>query len=64
MGADDFIVTTEDKSWLTQHANSLDLIISTVSSLDMPLASYLELLRPYGQFIQVGAPEDLLNDTL
>jgi alcohol dehydrogenase (NADP+) len=38
----------------------LDLIISTVSSADMPLERYLSLLRTNGQFIQVGAPEDRL----
>ncbi|MCJ1311060.1 hypothetical protein MMC25_004730 [Agyrium rufum] len=58
MGADDFIATGEDKEWATHHARSLDLIVSTVSSPDMPLAEYLQLLRPKGTFVQVGAPED------
>jgi alcohol dehydrogenase (NADP+) len=60
MGADEFIATSEDEDWATKNANSLDLIISTVSAPDMPLPGYLQLLRAHGQFIQVGAPEDLL----
>ncbi len=57
--ADSGIVATgEDPDWATHHANSLDLIISTVSSGDMPLEKYLMLLRVKGIFIQVGAPEE------
>lgn len=58
MGADGFIATNDDKEWSTHHARSLDLIVSTVSSPNMPLEEYLTLLRTNGQFIQVGAPED------
>jgi alcohol dehydrogenase (NADP+) len=58
MGADDFIATDEDKDWNKKHRGSLDLIISTVSSPDMPLARYLQLLRFGGTFVQIGAPED------
>jgi len=58
MGADDFIATAEEEDWGTKHAQSLDLIISTVSSPKMPLQQYLQLLRTNGTFIQVGAPED------
>lgn len=60
MGATKFIATDEDKDWATHNANSLDLIISTVSSPKMPLMQYFQLLRTFGQFIQVGAPEDQL----
>lgn len=60
MGATDYIATSEDEKWARNHARSLDLIVSTVSSPDMPLESYLRLLRTGGQFIQVGAPEDKL----
>ncbi|MCJ1467144.1 hypothetical protein MMC07_005766 [Pseudocyphellaria aurata] len=60
MGADDFIATNEDKDWSQHHTRSLDLIINTVSSADMPLESYLNLLRSNGAFIQVGAPEEYL----
>ena len=58
MGADDFIATGEDKDWAHKHARSLDLIINTVSSPDMPFSDYLGLLRTFGQMVQVGAPED------
>lgn len=60
MGADEYIATAEDEKWERKHSRSLDLIISTVSSPDMPLSGYLRLLRTNGQFIQVGAPEDKL----
>ncbi|KAI8940567.1 hypothetical protein NX059_004244 [Plenodomus lindquistii] len=60
MGATDYIATAEDDKWARKHSRSLDLIISTVSSPDMPLESYLRLLRTGGRFIQVGAPEDKL----
>lgn len=60
LGATDYIATSEDEKWARKHARSLDLIISTVSSPDMPLESYLRLLRTNGAFIQVGAPEDKL----
>lgn len=58
MGATGFISTEEDKDWATTHANSLDLLVSTVSSPKMPLMGYLGLLGTGGQFIQLGAPED------
>jgi len=58
MGATDFIATSEDEKWEKKHSRTLDLIISTVSSPDMPFSNYLRLLRTNGQFIQVGAPED------
>ena len=57
MGASGFIATDEEKDWATKYAASLDLIVSTVSSPNMPLAEYLQLLRFRGVFIQVGAPE-------
>lgn len=60
IGADKFIATNDDKDWATHHARSLDLIVSTVSSPNMPLEQYLMLLKTNGQFIQVGAPEDRL----
>lgn len=60
MGADGFIATDTDPDWASTHANSLDLIVSTVSSPKMPLMGYLALLRYKGCFIQVGAPEDAL----
>lgn len=58
MGADEYIATGADASWAKTHANSLDIIISTVSSSDIPLADYLGLLRLDGTFVQVGNPDD------
>lgn len=58
MGATDFIATDEDPGWVKKHRNSLDIIVSTVSSPKMPLQKYLSLLKFNGTFVQVGAPED------
>lgn len=58
LGADSFIATDEEKGWWKKNANTLDLIICTVSSSKMPLQQYLLLLKRGGEFIQVGAPED------
>lgn len=60
LGADDFIATAEDPKWARKHARSLDVIICTVSSPDMPLSAYLRLLKTDGVFVQVGAPEQPL----
>jgi alcohol dehydrogenase (NADP+) len=60
MGATAFIATGEDKNWSRVHTRSLDLIVCTVSSPDMPIEKYLHLLRTNGKFVQVGAPEDRL----
>lgn len=60
MGADEYISTDEDMDWGKTHSNTLDLIISTVSSPKMPLQQYLMLLKYRGEFIQVGAPEDVI----
>ena len=57
LGADGFIATAEEKKWARNYTRTLDLIISTVSSDDMPLSSYLRLLKLDGTFVQVGAPE-------
>ncbi len=57
LGADDFIATEDDAEWLEKHAASLDLIVSTVSSAEMPLNKYLGLLRTGGRFCQIGLPE-------
>ncbi|KAJ5721972.1 NADP-dependent alcohol dehydrogenase 7 [Penicillium malachiteum] len=58
LGADAYIATDEDPDWVQQNAQSLDLIISTVSSSKMPIVGYSQLLRFRGTFVQLGAPED------
>ncbi|KAF2105597.1 chaperonin 10-like protein [Lophiotrema nucula] len=59
MGADDFIATDEDPDWATKNADSLDLLISTISA-SFAIEQYLTLLDVKGTLIQVGAPEDTL----
>lgn len=63
MGVDAFIATDEDEDWASKHANSLDLIVSTVSSPKMPLSKYLQLLRANGQFIQGTSPSPSFHVT-
>ena len=60
LGADKFIATNEDKDWAKHNAKTLDVIISTVSSPDLPIVGYLQLLRTQGVLIQVGLPEDAI----
>jgi D-arabinose 1-dehydrogenase-like Zn-dependent alcohol dehydrogenase len=57
LGADEYISTDEDADWAKHNAQSLDLIVCTVSSAKMPLNGYLQLLKTKGTFIQVGAPD-------
>jgi alcohol dehydrogenase (NADP+) len=57
LGADSFIATGEDPNWMSNNANSLDLIISTISGA-FPLDQYLNLLDVNGTFVQLGAPDD------
>ncbi|KAK6854897.1 zinc-binding dehydrogenase [Apiospora arundinis] len=57
LGADQYIATDEDEDWAKKHARTLDLIVCTVSSGKMPLASYMGLLKVEGTLIQVGAPD-------
>jgi D-arabinose 1-dehydrogenase-like Zn-dependent alcohol dehydrogenase len=58
LGADAYIATDDDTDWVKNNAQSLDLIISTVSSSKMPITGYCQLLRTRGTFVQLGAPED------
>ena len=57
MGADDYIATEDDEGWAKKHARSLDLIVSTVSSENIPFSGYLGLLKLGGDLIQLGAPD-------
>lgn len=60
LGADRFIATADEGWDQGENANTLDFIVSTVSSDKMPLSGYLNLLKIRGSFVQVGAPEDPL----
>ena len=63
MGATRYIATDEDKGWAKNNTMTLDLIISTVSSPNMPFSDYLSLLGVDGTLVQVGAPEYVLTAT-
>ena len=58
LGADLYIATVDEPDWAVRYAHSLDLIVSTVSSANMPLNDYLKLLRNKGRFCQIGMPDD------
>ena len=58
MGADEYIATAEEPDWAKTHRNSLDIVVSTVSSNKAPFREYMDLLRLDGTFIQVGLPDD------
>ena len=58
LGADLYVATADEPDWAVKYAHSLDLIVSTVSSADMPLNDYLKLLRTKGRFCQIGMPDD------
>ena len=55
-GASDYRATSEDSTW-TELKGSFDVIICTVSA-DLPVDSYLALLKPFGAFVNVGLPEN------
>ncbi|KAL1861173.1 hypothetical protein Plec18170_001688 [Paecilomyces lecythidis] len=58
LGADLYIATEEEPGWAERHARSLDIIVSTASSANMPLAQYIGLLSTDGTFVQIGLPAD------
>lgn len=60
LGATDFVATMSDKDWSNTWSNTLDLILCTVSSAELPLAQYLQLLRPSGTFVLLGSPDESL----
>lgn len=54
LGADQYIATDDDVDWSKANRRSLDLIISTASTSDMPLQQYLEIVAAGGTYIQIG----------
>lgn len=58
LGADDCIATEEDGDWVSSNAQSIDILLSTVSSSKAPMGDYLSLIRHGGVMVQVGAPDD------
>lgn len=57
IGADEYIATDDDEGWEKKNRRTLDIIISTVSSPNMPLSKYLSLMKVGGTYVQVGAPD-------
>ncbi|OAA60608.1 Alcohol dehydrogenase superfamily, zinc-type [Akanthomyces lecanii RCEF 1005] len=58
LGCDAYIATEDDKEWTNHNARRFDVIISTVSSAQMPIDDYIQTLTLNGSTIQVGAPEE------
>ncbi|OIW33465.1 cinnamyl alcohol dehydrogenase [Coniochaeta ligniaria NRRL 30616] len=56
VGADAYIATEEDEDWVGANRNSLDIIISTISS-NKHLGDYMSLIKARGVMIQVGLPD-------
>ncbi|KAL7273948.1 hypothetical protein RUND412_003175 [Rhizina undulata] len=56
LGATNFIATNTP-NWNVPHARSIDLLISTNFSSDMPLKEYLSLLKIGGTLVMCGIPE-------
>ncbi|MBF0297895.1 MAG: NAD(P)-dependent alcohol dehydrogenase [Oligoflexia bacterium] len=60
MGAHHFIAT-KDESVFKQYAGKFDLIINTVSSHELNMSNYFNLLKLDGTLVSVGAPEKPLT---
>lgn len=60
LGAKNFLLT-KSKEVFQQNALSFDLIINTVSSADLDMGSYFNLLKKDGAMVSVGAPEKPLS---
>ncbi|KAI8822173.1 chaperonin 10-like protein [Fimicolochytrium jonesii] len=58
LGAVQFISTKDDKDFAKTYRRTLDGIVCTANNADMPLYDYMELLKPGGQIILVGLPEE------
>jgi len=50
LGAHEYIATSDEENWSGKHAGTLDLIVCTISSPNMPLSDYLKLLDTKGRF--------------
>ena len=60
LGAHKFVLTKTPEAF-AEHANTFDLIINTISSADLDMASYFGLLKLDGTLVNVGAPEKPLS---
>ncbi|TWE11714.1 NAD(P)-dependent alcohol dehydrogenase [Rudaeicoccus suwonensis] len=50
-------LATNDESVFEKYAGTFDVILNTVSA-DLPMTSYLGLLKPFGALVNVGLPND------
>ncbi|KAG5461945.1 MAG: hypothetical protein BJ554DRAFT_5787 [Olpidium bornovanus] len=57
MGAVQFISVKDEPDFATKYSRTLDGIVVTANNHDMPLAEYVQLLKPGCRLILVGAPE-------
>lgn len=60
MGAHSFL-NTKSKDVFQEYSETFDLIINTVSSADIEMADYFELLKLDGTLVAVGAPDKPLS---
>lgn len=56
LGATHYHASSEEGT-LKKLRNTYDLILCTVSASDLDYTSYIETLKPYGTFVDVGLPE-------
>ncbi|RCI16972.1 hypothetical protein L249_3213 [Ophiocordyceps polyrhachis-furcata BCC 54312] len=57
LGCDGYIATLDDEDWASKNTRRFDLIINTIDAKDMPMDSYLGLLKVDGSMVQVGIPD-------
>lgn len=61
LGCTGYIATDDDADWSSDNARRFDVIISTVSSANMPIAQYINTLALNGTMVQVGSPEEPIS---
>lgn len=54
LGADRYVATGEDEDWVNKMDRSLDLLVITGSSADMPVNKYMAVLKSGGTLLHLG----------